>query len=102
MKAQLSLLEEPPYVRGSETSADAAVQIAESAKTLRAKVLRFILDRGEFGATDIEIQDVLKMNPSTQRPRRIELVGSGDVVDSGKSRLTPSGRKATVWVAVQR
>jgi hypothetical protein len=30
--------------------------------------------------------------------RRVELVGSGDVVDSGRRRKTKSGRSATVWV----
>ncbi len=37
------------------------------------------------------------MNANTERPRRIELVAMGKVVDSHETRLTRSGRKAVVW-----
>jgi hypothetical protein len=40
---------------------------------------------------------LMKLNPNTQRPRRIELVVAGKVRDSGE---TASGRKATIWEAV--
>jgi hypothetical protein len=43
----------------------------------------------------------LGMNPSTQRPRRIELCQRNLIVDSGTTRLTTSGRKAVVWKAKQ-
>jgi hypothetical protein len=49
------------------------------------------------GGTDEELQDALGMNPNTQRPRRIELVERGLVRDSGRTRKTKSGRRATVW-----
>jgi hypothetical protein len=61
-------------------------------------VLTFLVCRADYGATDEEIQFVVGMNPSTQRPRRIELVRMGLVRDSGTTRLTRAGRKATVWV----
>jgi DNA-binding IclR family transcriptional regulator len=48
------------------------------------------------GLTDEEMQRQLEMNPSTQRPRRIELARRGLVVDAG-TRRTASGRMATVW-----
>jgi hypothetical protein len=37
------------------------------------------------------------MNPSTQRPRRVELVEGGWVEDSGERRPTRSGMDAVVW-----
>ena len=94
-----SPFEEPPSQRHSPTSRAAAEAIAPTAGTLRAAVLTYLRQRGDEGATDSECQESLGMNPSTQRPRRIELVEAGLVVDSGRVRKTPSGRKAVVWVA---
>lgn len=90
----------PPSVKGSATSKAAADQIKPSAAGLRAKVLQYLEDQSLKGATDDEIQVALDMNPSTQRPRRIELVEAGAVKDSGSRRQTRSGRNAAVWVAV--
>lgn len=69
------------------------------AKALRLRLYDWLVARGAFGATDEEAQDALGMGPSTQRPRRVELVGLGLVYDGGGTRPTRSGRKATVWVA---
>jgi hypothetical protein len=86
----------PPSVN-QPTSIEAAEQIGSSAAALRAKVYHFIAERGDHGATDDECQLGLKLQGSTQRPRRIELVARGLIVDSGMTRLTTSGRKAIVW-----
>ena len=48
------------------------------------------------GATDEEIAHACGMNPSTARPRRIELQRRGLVVEAG-TRRTSSGRNASVW-----
>ena len=61
-------------------------------------MLRFLLDRADYGATDEEMQTATGMNPSTQRPRRCELVEMGKVMPSYLTRRTKSGRKAVVWV----
>lgn len=90
----------PPAQSHSATSQAAGDSVRESAGTLRSRVLELLRTVGHNGATDEEIQRVLGMNPSTQRPRRIELVKAGRVVDSGRVRLTTSGRHATVWVWV--
>jgi predicted ArsR family transcriptional regulator len=87
------------YQKHSDTSISAAVQIESSAATLRGDILRAI--RGSDGMTDEELQDFLEMNPSTQRPRRIELVEKGLVRDSSRKRKTRSGRTAVVWVACE-
>jgi len=88
-----------PFVAGSSTSEAAAEAIEEGRATLRYKVYKYLLDQGQLGAIDQEMQDDLNMDPSTQRPRRVELVRAGKVKDSGKKRLTRSLRWAVVWVA---
>ena len=90
---------DPPAQRHSETSLGAAEAIRPSAASLRMKVLGFIVARGGDGATDPEIQAALRMEGSTQRPRRIELVDAGLVKDSGRTRKSASGRACVVWVA---
>lgn len=83
-----------PYQPHSGTSKEAAEEIRENAGTLRANVLNLLR---QISLTDEEIQIRLGMNPSTERPRRIELVQSGKVRDSGITRRTRSRRSATVW-----
>ena len=85
-----------PSVRGSVTSAAAADSLNGTAlNALQRRVLEFLRTRPE-GATDEEMQRGLGMNPSTQRPRRIELARRGLVVEAG-TRRTSSGRSASVW-----
>ena len=85
-----------PSVNGSVTSAKAADSLdATTLNRLHRQVLAFLEARPE-GATDEEMQAGLGMNPSTQRPRRIELARRGFVVEAG-TRKTASGRMACVW-----
>lgn len=91
---QLSLA----YQRHSDTSSEAAHMISEYANTLRAKVLLYLRAHPE-GLTDEQMQNDIPMPPSTQRPRRCELVDHGLVIDSGTRRKTASGRSAVVWKA---
>jgi hypothetical protein len=87
-----------PYQAHSKTSRAAAEAIEPDVASLRGKVLAFIRERGPWGATDEEIQLTLRMNPSTERPRRIELHYAGLVKLSGTTRPTASGRQAMVWI----
>jgi transcription initiation factor IIE alpha subunit len=87
-----------PCQQHSETSRLASAKIAPTAHTLRQAVLRCLVSAGLDGLTDEEMQDRIPMQPSTQRPRRVELVRSGHVIDSGRKRETRSGRSAVVWV----
>lgn len=89
----------PAAVPYRETSVAAAESMREGASTLRARVLSALRSSGPM--TDEEIQLSLGMNPSTERPRRIELLTSGSVRDSGETRLTKSERRAIVWAAVE-
>jgi len=94
---QQSLFQTYPFIKHRETSKEAAESITdEAATTWRERVYSVIKSTG--GATDEEIQTALAMNPSTQRPRRVELLYGDRIKDSGEKRNTKSGRKATVWV----
>lgn len=89
----------PPCQRHSETSKAAGTSVAYCLGALQTSVLEYLTSRGEIGATDEEIQCALQLNPSTQRPRRIELMRKGLVVAHG-DRKTKSNRLATVWCSV--
>lgn len=96
MSAQIGLVF-PPYQKHSETSrAAAASWAADDLNRLQADVFTFIRDRGALGATDEEIIDGLGLNPSTARPRRIELHRLRLIESTGK-RPTTTGRLAIVW-----
>ena len=88
----------PPCVAHSVTSVQAAESINHTREGGRAILLRFLLEQADHGATDEEMQTATGMNPSTQRPRRVELTIVGSVRNSGLTRRTKSGRKAVVWV----
>ena len=97
MDNQIGLFEHA--ARQRETSAAARKSVAADLGPLQARLLSFIRDQGARGATDEEAQSALRMNPSTQRPRRIELAGKGLIALSGETRKTKTGRKANVWRA---
>ena len=88
-----------PFVTDSPTSQQAASAIKPDAGRLRLKVYDAIMRHGAYGLTDEEGVDATGIAPSTYRPRRIELVEQGKVIDSGQTRLTRAGRKAVVWIA---
>lgn len=85
-----------PAVNGSLTSAQAADSLdARTLNALQRRVLEFVRARPD-GATDEEIAAGLGLNPSTARPRRIELARRGLIVEAG-TRMTASKRNATAW-----
>lgn len=87
-----------PAVQTSRTSMQAADSLEPATlNAMQRQVYEFLASRPD-GATDEEMQRGLVMNPSTQRPRRIELVRRGLVVEDG-TRRTASGRNASVWKA---
>jgi hypothetical protein len=82
----------------SVTSRVAAIEAVPITGKARTAVFQVIKQMGNYGATDEEIQATLDMNPSTQRPRRVELVEQGWIKDSGRTRTTRSKRQAVVWI----
>jgi hypothetical protein len=82
-----------------DTSVLAAWRAWPRSGTQRERVLRWVIDRGDHGATDDEIQDALRLSGNSERPRRLELVERGWLVDSGRRRPSYSHGPAIVWVA---
>lgn len=95
-KAQLSLVESPPFVTGSPTSEAAAEEIKPSAGNLRERVYESIAQHSPHGITDEEIANCAMLNPSTARPRRVELQRAGRVIQVGEGK-TAAGRRAALW-----
>jgi hypothetical protein len=90
----------PPHNR-TFTSIEASLHIRHAAPSMRQRVLQYIRDRGRDGSTDEECQFALCLKTQTQTARRNELMRDGLVVNSGRTRPTTSGCKATVWVAAR-
>jgi hypothetical protein len=88
-----------PSARGSVTSAQAADSLGPATLNAMQRRVLELLAATPGGLTDEEQQRLLGMNPSTQRPRRIELARRGLVVEAG-TRKTASGRMAVVWRSV--
>jgi hypothetical protein len=87
-----------PYVPGSATSKAAAAAALPDLGRLEALVLAHITRSAETGATDDEIEVVLGLRHQSASARRRGLVQKKLVADSGRTRTTRSGRRATVWV----
>lgn len=86
-----------PPSQPTPTSVAAADAIKPDAGRLRRIVYEWLLAHGP--ATDEEIIAGTGLSPNTARPRRIELVQSGQVLDSGTTKKTASGRQAVAWTA---
>lgn len=94
-----------PYQKHSETSRAAAKAVTRSMQEGdHARLLENFRNAQPLGCTDEEGADQLQMNPSTYRPRRIELADTGLITqlrdDKGEivKRATKSGRAAVVWI----
>lgn len=96
---QVSIDFDPPS-NGTATSDAAASSIRPHAETLRAFVYQFVRSRGDYGATRHEIEAAIGLAGNTVRPRVCELMNSHKLVETDLTRITPSGRKAAVLVAV--
>jgi len=99
--ARVAFADAPGLARSDHpaTAHEAAAAILPRSGTLRRRVFDHIAAAGELGATDAEIQRELDMPGNTQRPRRVELIEAGLIIDSGRRR-TEHGRRMIVWVAV--
>lgn len=76
-------------------SREAATRAAPRATGDRLRILHALAEHGTM--TDEGLQTLLQMNPSTERPRRGELVDAGLVRDSGTMGRTHSGARAVLW-----
>jgi len=92
----------PVFQAHSATSRAAAESASAPRRQLRIQLLNYLLSRGQVGATDEELQRGIPMPANTERPRRVECMDEGLVIDSRKKRKVSSGRKAVVWMLTQR
>jgi len=82
-----------PYVRGSDTSEAAALEIAHDLPRLEQVVMSY---SGGLTADEVEVRTSLPHQTVSARIRGLVLRGL--LEDSGERCLTRSGRKAAVWV----
>ncbi len=84
-----------PGHAATDTSIDAATEVASVAGTLRANVMRVL---GEEPLTVHEAAERLDLSVPSVQPRFSELKRMGKIEDSGKRRVNEvSGKKAIVW-----
>lgn len=83
---------------GRHTSAEAWASIASQADTLRGIAFRLIHQSGGRGMSALEVVAASGRDRWSIQPRISELASKGSVVDSGRTRLNPSGKRAIVWV----
>lgn len=81
-----------PFQAHSQPSLDAARSMAQKTPRVNGDRQRIVNVLLSGGKTDAEIQEILGLRGSTQRPRRIELVEMGVVIDTGERR-----DRSTVW-----
>jgi hypothetical protein len=89
----------PPPAQPCPTSRAAATAIVPIAAKQRQAVLDALRASWD-GLTDEQIGEAVGIGGSSSRPRRIELVKAGLVIDSGRTRPTRAGRQAVIWEAV--
>lgn len=87
----------PGYVKGSETSKEAAESVEKHVTGLARKVLDFIEARGKWGATSDEIEIDLDMRHQTASARVRELFLKNKIDRTEIKRKTRSGRNAFVY-----
>lgn len=90
----------PPFQRHSDTSRQAAISVMPKLGDLHRKVWAYIRDSG--GCTDEQGATALAMNPSTYRPRRIELMRAGYIREALEPGLTRAGKNAVVWTVTAK
>ena len=91
----------PGYVRrdATDTSARAALSIAEFGPTMRTAILSYVVARRAEGATCDEIEQALNLRHQTASARVRELVELGLLTVTPARRMTRSRRTAQVYVA---
>lgn len=92
----------PPHVRNSPTSKAAADSMSGRTKDLCARILVCFGDVGAVGMTCDQVEEALELRHQTASARIVELVGSGDLVKTDRTRPTRSGRAAAVYVRKTR
>lgn len=101
---QTTLFDEtPPPHNGTTTSKEAAAKVFRKSWFYREKIHAFLISRGEKGATRHEIEVGLRatlgIKGDSIRPRVLELIERGLIIETAGVRPTSSGCNAKVLVA---
>jgi len=91
-----------PGHRDVDTSVEAAQAIKPHLGRLQKTVCDIIIAAGPKGLTTNEIADRLNIDRGSVQPRTSELRARGLIIDSKVRRFNPNGKRAIVWVAVNR
>jgi hypothetical protein len=83
----------------SATSAAAFIRIQPSARATRAQIMDFATQRGARGFCVDELVETWQCSANHVAPRCTELVKSGQLVATGRTRPTRAGSSARVLVA---
>ena len=86
-----------PGHQGTDTSIEAAAEIAPTAGTLRNAAFKILSGRP---STADEVAELMSQSVLAVRPRITELRRTGQIRDSGVRRKNNSGRRAIVWQIV--
>lgn len=84
--------------RSTHTSRAALASLGSEADTLRAISFRLIHESGARGMTALEVVQASGRDRWGIQPRISELATARRVIDSGRTRINPSGRQAIVWI----
>lgn len=87
---------EGPGCKTGGTSQAAAVEMAETAETIRDRVLDLLRD---YPMTADLVATQLELSILSVRPRLSELRAMGLIVDTGRRGTNTSGKRAIVWMA---
>jgi hypothetical protein len=79
------------------TSVLAAEKVYPKTGSLKRKLYDYFISRGEYGATDQEIETALEMSGNTVRPTRQSLQKDGYIIDSGTTRTNANNNQCIVW-----
>ena len=96
-KSPLMTFPDSPGWKGTETSRQAAEDMAPNAETLRHLAYDVLQRAGQNGLTADECARMLRRDRLSIRPRISELHTMGKIQDSGKRRLNDSGKLVIVW-----
>ncbi len=82
--------------KGNAESVQANLAVAPHKESIRQRIVAYLREQGERGATSYEVEQALGLRHQTCAARLAEMKRDGTVVPSGITRETDSGCKAMV------
>lgn len=83
------------------TSIKAAINFEPKRNSITHKVYNYVVSTGLVGATDQELEKILRMEGNTIRPARGKLVKNYLISDSGRTRRNDKNNECIVWIATE-